>query len=177
MVAEDGSQAALNGGTATVAAGGLSATVALAGRTDSSITIRGAVESLTGETVHVTGAGTAASPWIITFISPAQAISRSWARRDTGLQRSQSVVSTVTDGAGAAKEIQTITVSGADDGVLAGEFRLTMDGITLTPAIPYNATAQQVKDAVKTLTTLPVSVSGPRAARGRSLLGRSSPVT
>ncbi len=70
---------------------------------------------------------------------------------DIGLQQAVTSVQTVTDGAPQALAAQTITL--AADGALGGSFRLNVAGHD-TVALPYDATAQQVRDAISTALAL-----------------------
>src|SRR5439155_11410799 len=114
------------------------ALVTLAGTAANSNNVRSALEGLAGGpgTVTVAGKGTTGAPWIITFTTPGNVAQLTTA--DTGLQRAQNSANTVTQGAGAAKEVQTITVTPAGDGTLGGEFKLTL-GAKTSSALPYNA--------------------------------------
>lgn len=78
-------------------------------------------------------------------------------------------VSVTTSGAAAANEVQRITVTGTPTG---GSFDLTLDGQTAT--IPYNATADQIRDALEALSNVS---SGDVVVTGGPLPGATVDVT
>lgn len=110
-----------------------------------------ALSNITASDLTVTGAGTSADPWYVTFggslseTNVAQ-LTGSGANLTGGIT---ATISTTTAGSGPTDEVQTITISGAS----SGTFTLSFGGQT-TDDIAYDAAASVVEDKLEALSTI-----------------------
>ena len=116
------------------------------------IAIKAAIENLgNGIVVSVTGAGTDASPWLITFLNSGVKDVPQLVADDTDLITSAlSSVATVTEGGAAANEVQSLYTTAT-----SGTFTLTF-GTRTTGAILFNAAAAEIKSALELLDNIDI---------------------
>ncbi len=124
----------------------------------SAATIETALEGLSNILdVSVTGSGTAADPWVITFEDPGAENVPELTGDGTNLTGGGGTVTTVTTAAASVDEQQTITLG---VGVTGGSFKLSFDGEP-TGSIAYNANAATVESALEALVGIDgVTVTG-----------------
>ncbi len=120
-------------------------------------TVETALEALSNiSAVSVTGTGTGADPWLVTFENPAGDVVE-MTGDGSSLAGGAGDVTTIREAIAPVDEVQTITVG---VGVTSGTFTVTYSGQT-TGALAYNATAGTIETALEALSTLDgVSVTG-----------------
>lgn len=143
-----------NGGTFTLTFGGQ--TTSATAYNASAATLTTNLEALSTITdVTVTGTGTPADPYLVTFVDPGeQNVAEMTADASSLTGGSASVTTTTTSFAG-TDEVQTVTVTAT-----SGTFTLSFGGQT-TSALAYNISAANLETALEALSTIAgLSVSG-----------------
>lgn len=140
-------------------------TLTFAGQTTGAIaygaaaaTVEAALEGLSNVVdVSVSGTGTAADPYVVTFLDPGDQDVAEMTGSGASLTGGGGQATTVTEAVAGVDEVQTVTVS---SGVTGGTFTLSFQGVE-TAAIAYNASAATVEAALEALATIGgVTVAG-----------------
>ncbi|MDB4403448.1 hypothetical protein N9204_01280, partial [bacterium] len=121
--------------------------------------LREALETVAGSIpniseIAVTGTGTAANPWIVTFLNP-ESGNVKLERGDVALVAGNLTVTTVTEGQLPVSEIQRLW-NNADSGF----FSLSYGGKASETGLAYNVPATELKTAIESLVDSLVTVTG-----------------
>lgn len=125
-------------------------------------TVDTALEALSTITsVTVTGTGTPADPYVVTFTDPGNQNVPEMTADAASITGGGGLVTTIATGAAGTNEVQTVTIGG---GVTGGTFTLSFEGEETTD-IAYNATTGTVETALEALGTIDgVTVGGSAGA-------------